>query len=143
VLGALAPPGAATVYIMTNEWQGSFFDAVRAKYTVFQWRDIPDLRALGASCPISENDLGVVGARSRRAVGRDGGDGGEGGDANMEFAKSLDHASHDTDDLFSPTTTEESEGCDSITLYSVEETLRSLVPPSRRIVTFEDDLDFR
>lgn len=124
---------------MTNEWQGSFFDAVRAKYTVFQWRDIPDLRALGVSCTFSENDLGVVGARLRRADGRDG----DGGDVDSQFAKSLDHTSHDTDDLFSPTTTEESEGCDSITLYSVEETLRSLVPPSRRIVTFEDDLDFR
>ena len=82
------------------------------RYTVFQWKDLHDLRALGGPC-----------------VDGDG-------------ATSTD----DVDDLLPRLPREdssESSGCDSITLYSVEEYLRQLVPPNRRIVTFEDDLDFR
>ena len=115
LLGALAQPGAATVYIMSNEWRASFFDAVRAKYTVFQWSDIPDLKALGASCPPWKG--------TRTQSGR--------------------KDTHDTDDLFAPASKPDVDRCDSITLYGAEETLRSLVPPTRRVATFEKDTDFR
>lgn len=112
ILHALALPGTATVYIMTNEWHKPFFDAVRKEYTVFQWDDIPSLRALLATCPLPDD------------------------------GRPASPSLHDEDDLL-PAAATARPVCDSITLYSVEEMLMTLVQPSRRVVTFLDDVDFR
>jgi hypothetical protein len=114
VLKTMAVPGTATVYIMTNEWDQTFFDEIRAEYTVFQWDDIPSLRSLIAKCPLP---------RSREPTATS--------------------ASSDTDDLVVSERSVSAGGCDSITLYSVEEALMGLVTPSHRVMTFENDIDYR
>ena len=110
VLQHIAVPGSATVYIMTNEWDSSHFDALRANYTVFQWNDIPALRHLMVGCPVP------------------------------------DTSAHDTDDTVSGGAVMPADApavCDSLTLYSVEEMLMSLVPHLQRVVTFADDIGYR
>ena len=50
-------PKGLSFYLMTNEWNLSHFDAIRAVYPVYTWKDFPRMARLVDGCPFNKTAI--------------------------------------------------------------------------------------